>query len=58
MRLNVNQINCQNCFLYKAICTKNEQNDFEEKKFSERFGECSGFFTTKDPLILSLIYIK
>ena len=30
------------------VCTKNEKVDFEEKKFIEKFGECS-FFTSKDP---------
>ena len=32
------------------FCTKNEKNDFEEKKFNERFGECSIFSTSKDPI--------
>ena len=45
MRLNVNG------------CTKNEKMDSEENKFNEKFGVCS-FFTSKDPLTLSLICIK
>ena len=40
------------------FCTKNEKNDFEENKFNERFGECSGFFTSKDPITLSVVRIK
>jgi hypothetical protein len=32
--------------------------DFEENKFNEKFGECSVFFTTKDPITLSVVYIK
>ena len=35
--------------------TKNEEIDFEENKFNELFGEYSFFFTSKDPLTLSLI---
>ena len=31
------------------FCTKNEKNDFEEKKFNERFGECS-FFLHQKPI--------
>ena len=26
----------------QSFFTKNEKNDLEEKKFNERFGECSG----------------
>ena len=48
MRLNVNPF----------FCTKNQKIDFEEKKFSERFGECLVYFTSKDPLMWSLICIK
>ena len=31
------------------VCTKNKKVDFEEKKFIERFGECS-FFYIKRPI--------
>ena len=40
------------------FCTKREKIYFKENEFSERFGEFSGFFTSKNPLTLSLIYIK
>ena len=46
MRLNVNG---------SIFYTKNEKIKFEEKKFGERFGEFI-FFTSKDPLTLSLMY--
>jgi hypothetical protein len=40
MRLNVDGSN---------FCTKNKKITFEEKKFGERFGECS-FFYIKRPI--------
>ena len=51
MRLNVNV----SILLYKK--QKNKK-DFEASKFIERLGDCSYFFTSKDPITLSVICIK
>ena len=40
------------------FCTKNKKIDFKEKKFNKRFGECSFFLTSKDPITLSVACIK
>ena len=40
------------------FCTKKEIIYFEENKFFDAFVECLGFFTSKDPIMLSVVWIK
>ena len=37
---------------------KKQKKYFQGKKFNRRFGECSIFFTSKDPIMLSVVFIK
>ena len=38
------------------FCTKNKENYFEEKKFNEMFGECSGFYIIRPNNVDCLMY--
>ena len=46
---------CHSTVLDPFFVQKNREIDFEENKFNEKIGECKGFFTSKDPITLSVI---